>query len=143
LTRAGRPRHPAAVVDLALSSAADAENPDRGDVALSGGELVLLSDATSEGRAALVRQRLELGLSVHRRTWRLDLNQGVDYAGRVFVKGADPTRVRAVLEAEALRDSDVASARASVVAPGPDRALRATVDAVLTDGTTVRAEVGA
>jgi hypothetical protein len=131
------------VVDLALSDAADAENPDRGDVLLRGGDVVLISDRAPAGRAALVRQRLELALSILLGTWRLDLTVGLDYRALAFERGADPSRLRAALEAEALRDPDVAKARATVTGPTAERALRARVDAVLSDGAALAVEVPA
>lgn len=79
------------MIDLAITTEPDAENPVRGDLLIQGTELVLVEGGDAVAQELTVRLRWWLG------EWFLDQRQGVPYLQRILRKGVSPRTVRAIV----------------------------------------------
>ena len=123
-------------VELACVIAVDAENPTEGDLRLSGGNLVWLTDLSAE-----VAQRLTVRLNFFKGEWWYDQNQGTPYYQQILVKDPDISVLRAVFSRIVLDTPGVATiTRLDVAEPDANREVAVTFEARLTDGTRFRSQ---
>lgn len=100
----------AAIRDFALD--------DDGDIAVVNGDFAAVADEEAVVQGIAVRLRSFLA-----ECW-LDEAQGVDWIGKILIKGADPLLVRELLR-EAVADTpDVLEVASSFVEQQPDRSAR-------------------
>lgn len=91
--------------DLKLVSVATTENPNVGDLEVSGRDFVLV-----RGLAA-VAQEVEVALRWERGEWFLDISQGVPWFAEILGKGTPISTIRELLIAEILTVPDVSHVR--------------------------------
>jgi hypothetical protein len=89
-------------VDLALSTAIDAENPVLGDLRVVNRALVRLTGADAVAQEIRVRLRWWKG------EWFLDRRRGVPYIDGILADGATPGTIRAIVIAELAKVPDLA-----------------------------------
>lgn len=120
-------------MERALVIAADAENPDVGDLLLEHGRTVLTSVLAEE-----VAQRLHVRFNFWKQEWFRDTRLGTPYLEAIFEKGVPDSTIRSVYTQIILGTEGVASLDSLSWTVGATRKMSLTFTARLQDGTTFR-----
>lgn len=92
-------------VDLKLVRVATAENPDVGDLEVSGRDFVLINGLECKAQQIEVALRTELG------EWFLDVTRGVPWIAQLLRKGTPLATVREVLVGKILEVGEIVAVR--------------------------------
>lgn len=119
-------------MELAAAFTLDVENPIAGDMRLSGGNVVWLTDLASE-----VDQRLRSRLQFVRGEWFLDRRKGFPYFQVVFVKDPDLKVIRSLYSKTIRTTQGVAAINTlNLALSTAERKLALDFSLRLSDGTT-------
>jgi hypothetical protein len=112
-------------MNLELATAVDAENPDRGDLRLTNGQLTLVDESDA------IRQHLTNRLRFFLREWFLDRRLGIPYFSEVLVKNPNRPAVRSIFRRTIRETPGIASVDELLLTIGSDRSARLDFTAAL------------
>ena len=123
-------------VDLKLVATATTENPDVGDLEVSGREFVLVSGLDATAQEVEVVLRWEFG------EWFLDVTRGVPWIATIFRKGTPLSTIRSILVTQILTVPTVTHVRSLLLDVDPVERLLTGRGEIVAAGDVVPITVG-